>query len=93
MALKRVEHTFFEWLAEREKGLGRDTITATLVKTGKNQPLSRVFEEMSFRITDGSEKSVALQLDLHEPIARNDVVELTIDEDVGTAGRGNAGRH
>ncbi len=66
VAQKRIEHTILGWLAQREGEAGGERIQAELVRTARNGPLQRVFDELPFRVawTDGSR--ALLELDVHD---------------------------
>jgi FkbH-like protein len=69
VAQKRVEHTFFAWAARRAHARGSTVLRAELVKTARNGPLAKVFDEMSFRTTtiDGPRALLELPIDPPPP--------------------------
>ncbi|MDR0305724.1 MAG: HAD-IIIC family phosphatase [Chitinispirillales bacterium] len=62
-AKKLVEHTFIEWLGKKEKARGWRCLETTFVKTKKNGPLGKVFEEMPFEAFDEERENVVYRLD------------------------------
>jgi len=76
VAKKMVEHTFIEWLSEREKTRGAAFIEATFVKTKKNGPLGKVFEELPFETFDEAGENVFYRLNLEKPICTGGIIEV-----------------
>ena len=75
VAQKRVEHTFLQWLVDRERGRGRERLRARVVCTERNGPLRQAFEEVFECLSDaGSEK--LLELDVSQPALSAPVMEL-----------------
>lgn len=50
IAQKKVEHTFFKWLAFREAKKGKSVIRAELIKGKRNNVLFEVFRNISFQV-------------------------------------------
>ncbi len=65
VAQKRVEHTFYQWLARRELARGQRRLLAELVRTSRNEALVRVFTQLPFRklSADGAKELLELPLD------------------------------
>ena len=76
VAKKMVEHTFIEWLCNREKTRGAMWLEATFVRTKKNGPLGKVFEELPFEAFDEDGENVLYKLDLKNPLCTGGVIEL-----------------
>jgi FkbH-like protein len=76
VAKKMAEHTFIEWLSEREKARGAVLLEATFVKTKKNGPLGKVFEELPFEAFDEDGENVLFRLDLEKPLCIGGVIEV-----------------
>jgi len=76
VAKKMVEHTFIEWLCKREKARGAVQIEATFVKTKKNGPLGKVFEELPFEALDEDDENVLYRLHLEKPFCTGGVIEV-----------------
>ncbi len=64
VAQKRVERTFFDWLAERERARGATRLEAELVRTPRNGPLRQVLEELPFGVVEQSDERTLLSMDL-----------------------------
>ena len=79
VAQKRVEHTFFGWLASRERSRGAAVLRAELVRTERNTPLVRVFEDLPFRLVVEEGPRRTLEWDLAEEPEPQDVIALTVD--------------
>jgi FkbH-like protein len=75
VAQKRMEHALFAWLAARERARGRSALRVGLVRTDRNGPLVKVFEELPFR--QGGEGMLEASLDAL-PVTQ-DVIEV-VDE-------------
>jgi FkbH-like protein len=69
VAQKRVEHTFFAWAARRAHDRGSKVLRAELVKTARNGPLAKVFDEMCFRATTTDGPRALLELSIDPPPA------------------------
>jgi FkbH-like protein len=83
VAQKHVEHAFYSWLGDAMKRDGAKRLLVDLVKTARNRPLVKVFEEMPFATVRAEGDSVLLSLDLRGDVDRDDVVTLD-DSAVGT---------
>lgn len=64
VAQKRVEHAFFGWLADHERGRGASRLRAELVRSNRNGPLERVFEDLPFARVDDDGTRVVFELEL-----------------------------
>lgn len=80
VAQKRVEHTFIEWLATRERARGKDVLCAELVRTDRNKPLLQVFDDLRFATKRSEDRRDLLELPLDPPMAMGDIVSLEVDE-------------
>jgi FkbH-like protein len=78
VAQKHVEHAFYAWLSERMKERGARRLLVSLVKTARNTPLIKVFEEMPFRQIGTDAAAVVLALDLDSSMGADGVV--TVDD-------------
>jgi FkbH-like protein len=78
VAQKRVEHAFYAWLGGRMKERGARRLLVRLVRTERNTPLVRVFEEMPFRQIGADAAAALLALDLDSAPAADGVV--TVDD-------------
>lgn len=76
VAQKRVEHTFFGWLASREREREASRLRAELVRTERNTPLVRVFDELPFRVVSEEGPRRVLEWELAEAPEPQDVIEL-----------------
>lgn len=79
VAQKRVEHTLFEWLANREQSLGYQMLLARLVVTDRNGPLRKVFEDLPFRRNSEEGRNVMMEMPLEGLPPRSTVIELSAD--------------
>lgn len=82
VAQKKVEQTFVQWLACREFASGRATLRATIVRTDRNQPIVRVFDELNFKPADAENGSSYMALPLSGNISIDDVISLDPDDDL-----------
>lgn len=64
VAQKRVEHAFFRWLAREYRQHGQSRLLAGLIRTPKNKPLVKVFEDMRFETESSEGDRTLLFLDL-----------------------------
>ncbi len=76
VAQKRVEHAFYGWLGETMRREGAKRLLIDLIKTARNRPLVKVFEEMPFSTVSSEGDHVLLALDLTGDVERDDVVLL-----------------
>ena len=76
VAQKHVEHAFYSWLGETMRREGAQRLLIDLVKTTRNRPLVKVFEEMPFTTVSASGDRVLLSLDLLHAVERDGVVHL-----------------
>jgi FkbH-like protein len=83
VAQKRVEHAFYSWLGDAMKREGASRLLVDLIRTTRNRPLVKVFEEMPFATVRAEGDRVLLSLDLRGEVDRDDVVALD-DSAVGT---------
>ncbi len=78
VAQKRVEHAFYAWLGGRMKERGARRLLVRLVRTDRNTPLVKVFEEMPFRQIGADGAAALLALDLDSAPGADGVV--TVDD-------------
>jgi len=81
VAQKRVEHTFFAWLARREAARGARTLRAELTKTPRNAPLIKVFDDLPFTLIAGEDSKLLLEQSLEEAQEPDDIIELRVEVD------------
>lgn len=82
VAQKKVEHTFIEWLVLHEKKKGCSGLQANMVKTLKNGPLQKVFEDLPFHKDREFKDLISYKLSCASVVEINDVitvVDKTID--------------
>jgi FkbH-like protein len=86
VAQKRVEHAFYAWLGQTLKRRGADKLLVQLIKTSRNSPLRKVFEEMPFTVVKSEGEQLLLAMDLRGDTICDDIV--TIDDGaLGERGR------
>jgi FkbH-like protein len=85
VAQKRVEHTFLQWLAGREAARGKQVLYAELVRTGRNQPLLKVFDDLRFVGQAQRNATDVLQLALDANMSVGDIVTLVVEQDLQSA--------
>ncbi len=78
VAQKHVEHAFYAWLGARMKERGARRLLVWLVKTDRNTPLVKVFEDMPFRQIGADASAALLALDLDSAPSADGVV--TVDD-------------
>jgi FkbH-like protein len=84
VAQKRIEHTFFAWAARRAHDHGHSVLRAELVKTARNGPLAKVFDEMCFRATTTDGPRSLLELSIVPPPPDPGLIALSSEvPDVG----------
>ncbi|MFP4162739.1 MAG: HAD-IIIC family phosphatase [Chitinispirillaceae bacterium] len=77
VAQKMVEHTFIEWLGKKEKAKGFSALGASLIKTRKNGPLVKVFDEMPFEKNEGSGGVIGYTLGFDKLGSFGDVMKVS----------------
>jgi len=82
VAQKHVEHAFYAWLGETMQRDGAQRLLIDLIKTARNRPLVKVFEEMPFSTESSDGSHMRLALDLTGTVQRDDVVRV---DDSGAA--------
>jgi FkbH-like protein len=87
VAQKRVEHAFYGWLGNYMKQRGANTLFVHLIKTARNSPLLKVFEEMPFETVNSEAGAILLAMDLSGPMISGNIVEV----DDSAFARGGAG--
>jgi FkbH-like protein len=60
VAQKRVEHTFINWLRSHEFSRGYKVLGAELIKTRKNGPLVKVFNDLPFSIIGETDEKISM---------------------------------
>lgn len=85
VAQKHVEHAFYGWLGSYLKQHGAATLLVNLVKTAKNAPLRKVFDEMPFTTVETEGDTTLLTMDLSGEVLRDDIV--TVDDSAFDVGR------
>lgn len=85
VAQKRVEHTFLQWLAVREATRGKHVVCAEVVRTDRNQPLLKVFDDLAF--VGGAQRNGndILQLPLDPKMSVGNIVTLMVEQDLQSA--------
>jgi len=76
-AVKNVEETFFKWLIKREKGLGKSSIFATLIKTTRNKALIDVFKKMPFNLINQEKTKIYMELKTNAKFKSKNVIKIT----------------
>jgi predicted enzyme involved in methoxymalonyl-ACP biosynthesis len=79
VAQKRVEHAFFGWLAQREDARGHARVRAELVRTSRNGPLVRVFDELPFEPVASADERTLMEMRTDAAPEPDDVVTLEAD--------------
>ncbi|MFP4013449.1 MAG: HAD-IIIC family phosphatase [Chitinispirillaceae bacterium] len=85
VAQKMVEHTFMEWLGAKEKGKGFSMLEASLIRTKKNGPLVKVFDEMPFEKMEDGGEAILYRLGFDKLGRFDDVMMVTDEEEQITA--------
>lgn len=80
VAQKKVEHTFLQWLAVREFARGKNMLCAQLVRTDRNKPLLKVFDDLRFVRQAKQNGQDILQLSINPKIAVGNIVTLLVEE-------------
>jgi FkbH-like protein len=76
VAQKHVEHAFYGWLGNLLKQQGATMLMVELIKSARNGPLVRVFEEMPFTVVSSDGEAVSLSLDLNAGVSYDSVVAV-----------------
>jgi FkbH-like protein len=79
VAQKRVEHSYFQWLADRQALRGRRRLRAVFTRTAKNAALFRVFEETPFERVAERDGEQHLELDLTRRVVERPVMRVEAD--------------
>jgi FkbH-like protein len=85
VAQKHVEHAFYGWLGNLLQRRGATKLIVELIKSARNGPLVRVFEEMPFTVVSSDGEAVSLSLDLNGGVNYDNVV--IVDDSVFEAER------
>ncbi len=76
VAQKHVEHAFYGWLGNRFRQCGARRLLVKLIKTSRNGPLARVFEEMPFTAVGAEGDAVTLSVDLATNLSDDHLVAV-----------------
>ncbi len=76
VARKHVEHTFYGWLGSYMKQQGASRLLVELIRTARNGPLAKVFEEMPFTAVRSEGNSTLLAMNLTGEVKIEDIVAL-----------------
>ena len=76
VVLKKVEHRFFQWLAEHERGNGYRCIDALLVRTQKNTLMSHLFDEGPFECVAEENGRFRMRLRVGQPVVDATIISL-----------------
>lgn len=74
VAQKHVEHALYSWLGVRMRAMGAKRLLVKLIRTRKNGPLVKVFEELPFVAIESDGDTDLLCLDLNRAFVGDDVV-------------------
>lgn len=85
VAQKMVEHTFIEWLGAKEREKGFSALEASLVRTKKNGPLVKVFDEMPFVKNENGGEVIGYRLGFDKLGRFGDIMKVTDEEEQITA--------
>lgn len=91
VAQKHVEHAFYGWLGNCMKDRGARMLLLNLIKTDRNSPLLRVFEEMPFTRVSSAGQEMLLALDLAGKVDLDDIV--AVDDSAFHSGGANGHHH
>jgi FkbH-like protein len=78
IAQKKIEHSFLSKLIPYLHSRGYNVLYVTAVKTGRNFPIVKVFEDLNFEITHESDYIRKMRYDLSESFEIN-IVSTTLD--------------
>ncbi len=73
---KRVEHAFLQWLLEFYRKRGKQDFHAVYMKTEKNTPAGRVFEDLGFKIIDNKDNLYFYHYNLSQPVPQDNIVSI-----------------
>jgi FkbH-like protein len=76
VAQKHVEHAFYGWLGNRLRQQGATSLSVELVKSARNGPLVRVFEEMPFTVAKSDGDAALLLLNLRDGVDHEGIVAV-----------------
>lgn len=76
VAQKYVEQTFFFWLANLEKRKKKKILYAQLIKTDRNNPLRKVFEDLPFKIIENNNEKELLELKLNKTYKDKKIIKI-----------------
>jgi FkbH-like protein len=91
VAQKQIEAHFFRWFAARRAAMGEREFRAGYCRTGRNQPLRDVFEELGFTVVVAGEEQQVLGFAC-DGLAERAAVLTVIDETEPTNAELNFGR-
>jgi FkbH-like protein len=81
VAQKRIEHAFFQWVAVRQREVGKRALHASLRRTNKNGPLVDVFTALPFRVVGENENRIELEASIEDLAAYEPIVRVIADAD------------
>ncbi len=76
VALRKVEYTFFNWLALKEKNKNKRLLIANLKKTERNSPMFSVFKDLPFKTIKKEKKKVTMVFDLSKQIRLKKLIKI-----------------
>jgi len=88
VAQKRIEHAFMKWLADREIGHKKKGLETKLIKTERNGPLLRVFDELPFETLQENSEYVVMRMSLNARLQEEGIVNVQ-----GHVGEGETARN
>ncbi len=82
VAQKKVEHSFIQWLARRERAKNRKALIATMVATERNQPIRQVFDDFHFQPVGENNGTRFLELVLDSLLNSDDIVTVDAEPEL-----------
>ena len=80
VANKKVENTYFLYLAEKYKKEGKKKLRMNYVKTAKNGPIFKIVKELKLKEVEKEEDFSIYEMDLQGKIEKLDIMEIVDSE-------------
>lgn len=80
VANKKVENTYFLYLAEKYKNKGQKKLRMNYVKTAKNGPIFKIVQDLKLKEIENKEDNSIYEMDLEGPIEKLNIMEVIDSE-------------
>jgi FkbH-like protein len=88
VARKKLEHIFFKHLSPKLYLAKFKTLKVKLLKTNKNHPIQKIFEELPFEVITSNESQIEYKLDLGRAAFEiEDIIEFSLEDSLNLFGK------